>query len=59
MYVPFRLQLKFFKKDILHFGDNLHEILKPIFGGNIISLSSAEFGHRVVKVKGSLEIWRL
>ena len=35
-------------------GDNLHEILNPVFWknkNNIINLSSAEYAHRLVKVK--------
>ena len=36
-------------------GDNLHEMSNPVFWEkyekNVISLSSAELGHRVVKVK--------
>ena len=55
--------LFFLEKKLLHFvqivsrGDNLHEISKPIFWKNkknIISLSSAEFAQRVVKVKNEV-----
>ena len=39
---------------IVSYGDNLHEMSNPIFWKkirNIINLSSAENGQRVVKVK--------
>ena len=37
---------------IVFFGDKLHEISKPItWEKNIIILLSAEFAHRVIKIK--------
>ena len=43
-------------------GDNMHETSKPVFWGkirNLLSMSSAEFAHRVIMVNSLLHLSKI